>query len=176
MTMHDLYTPRVVDCEEHDQQVLVRSAGSNGQLVERCVKCVRDEIASEGFCACNCGERLGSRLGSSKFLGQKHRQSAHRADLRALAAALGVNASLSVKTVRSASTTTPRRSDGENGARAATRRESKPRKPQLRISYRKAFAAVRVGLIREGYSTSTATDLTESILKPLLSDAQKAAL
>lgn len=173
-----IYTDRVIDCDVHGQQVVVLADGRNGQLLDRCVKCVRDRIASDGFCACECGQRLGGRVETSKYLGQKHRQAAHRADLRALAVALGVNASLSVKTVRAASTTASRRSDDERAGRVATRRNAK-RKPDLRVSYRKAVEAVEQALADGVFEYSrirSTREQVEAVLGGLLTDRQRAAL
>lgn len=170
-----IYTRRLIDCDAHGQQIVVKVLRGSGVYEDCCVKCVRDAIAADGRCACECGTPLGGHAAHVKYVDQRHRQRAHRADLKARAAALGVAPSLSVKTLDSATTQTNRRSDAQTGARKPTR----PRKPQLRISYRKAVDAVEQA-VADGvfeYSRIRSTrDQVEAVLGGLLTDRQRAAL
>lgn len=165
----------VIDCRHHGEQLLVPVGDSQ----HMCTLCA-DEAHTARKCLCGCGEPIINRSAQVRYVNERHKQRAHRKRLKAAAEAAGLPASLSLKAVDSYTTGGNRRGDGQAGARAPQGTPSKPRKPSLRISYRKAVAAVSAELLRRGLvdpATRHAADaVAQSFLRPLLTDRQRAAL
>lgn len=170
------YTRRLIQCERHAQQVVVLVLGSNGKFEDRCVRCRRDELAAERRCACECGELLFRHAANVKYISDRHKQKAHRDDLKARATALGVMPTLTVKALDSATAPDNRRRDGDSAGGTARRAQTKPRKPELRVSYRKAVDSLATWFFDEGLFWDEAVERARHILLPLLTEHQKAAL
>jgi hypothetical protein len=170
-----------IDCRYHGEQLLVPV----GESQHLCTLCA-DEARSARKCACNCGEPLINRSAQVRYVNERHKQRAHRRRLKAAAEAAGLPTSLSLKAIESATSTGNRRGDGHASAGKPQRTRSKPRKPSLRISYRKAVKQVARHIAHNGDLGSkvlvrrgpweAATREAESLLSPLLTDRQRAAL
>jgi hypothetical protein len=178
------YTGALVDCDTHGQQAVAKFVGGDNRIHDGCVRCRRDELAADRRCGCDCGTSIVTHAANVKYVSDRHKQRAHRHDLKARERALGVRLSLSVQTLDSVNSTENRRGDGDNGASKPKRAASKPRKPQLRVSYRKAVDAVSE-LVQDfqvhGHrmtdgTVEAARELAETRMRDLLTDAQKAAL
>ena len=168
-----------IDCHLHEEQPLIHVGGGRW-LCEACA----DEEGKSRLCLCGCGEPLPrSRKLTAKYVDHRHAQRAYRKRLKERAEAQGVPSSLTFKELDSTNPLGNRHGDGESSARAARATSKKPRKPSLRISYRKAVDALAEYLAEHDYGNEPAglkktfADAdAKTILRPLLTDAQKAAL
>jgi hypothetical protein len=109
-----------------------------------------------------CGASLAGRRQGTKFCNEKHKMRKYRADLQVELRAAGLPTRLNLKTARATRT---RHGDAR-----------KRRKPDLRVSYRKAVDAVAAELERFSSSDVPQRQLAERALAPLLTDRQRAAL
>lgn len=91
------------------------------------------------LCACDCGQPLDGRRGNTRYVDARHRQRAYRKRLDAEARARGLSANLSLRTVRATRATRTRNGDARKRAR----------KPEKRLSYRKACDALAAHLQAE---------------------------
>lgn len=166
-------TGRTTDCAKHGTQAAFVLAGD-----EICIKCRRDEFVREHRCACGCGEPLWGRAANVRFVLEKHKYRARRQDLKALAEALGVPASVSAGSLRLTTATGNRGRYGDKAARSAQTPPRAPRKPALRLSYRKTLAALTEAVyeLMPGAPREFAAERAVHILSPLLTDRQRAAL
>jgi hypothetical protein len=116
-----------------------------------------------GRCACGCDEPLVAPSVRT-FYKDGHRKRRHRRRVERAARAAGLPTHLSLESVQTTVRTRERRRDAPARPQAPQRR----RKPDLRVSYRKAVEAVasHVGDPAEA----------EGVLRPLLSPAQLRSL
>lgn len=101
-----------------------------------------DQVAARveaGLCGCGCGTAITSGgNGRRKYVDQAHRQRRYRYALRRLAEVEGISTRVSLRLVTEAHAAHDRNGD----AQTARRKPRKARKPDLRISYRKAINAL----------------------------------
>lgn len=161
-----------IDCRYHGEQELI----SVGDAEPQCFVC----WDRARVCKCGCGRSLSGRHRRVESWDERCRQRVYRRKLKGAAEAVGLPASFSLKTLESATSTADRRGDGHASPGKPRRPCAKPRKPSLRISYRKAVVEVAEGLLRRGAidppTEAAAFAVAHSFLRPVLSDRQRAAL
>lgn len=114
-------------------------------------------------CKCGCGKRLINRREGTLYFDERCKRRAHRRKVKKALAAAGLPTSLSLQ---AATTTRTRPGD----ARTA-------RRPDLRVSYRRAVDAVADVLVRlPGIDERAARRCATNALKPLLSEKARRSL
>ena len=128
----------------------------------------RPDSVLDGFCWCACGTWIGHRRRTTRFVNEKHKKRYHRRRLQHAARAAGLPANLSFQAIEQAQAG---KSTGKRPGDAPRRR-----KPDLRVSYRKALAAVADGLRQVGIPEGQEHNAARLMLEPLLSDRQRKSL
>lgn len=128
----------------------------------------RDRAGLERLCVCGCGR--AQRPGSKYFDYERCRQRTYRQRVGRAAADAGLPTSLTLASLSGSSGS--RLGDAQKGGRAAKRR-----RPDLRVSYRKAVDAVDGALAEiQPYPTAAARRRVMAALEGLLTDRQREAL
>lgn len=163
-----------IDCNRHGEQALISL--TDGQWT--CELCA-NELREARKCACGCGASLLGRSARTIWHDDRCKQRGYRRRVVARAEAVGLPSSLSLRALDAGSTTHNRNGDAQTRGAKPRAVSKKPRKPSLRISYRKAVKAVSVALVKGELQIDAhkvPREQAEAALLPLLTPKQKEAL
>lgn len=130
-----------------------------------------EPVVRKGWCGCGCGGRVAGR---SRFVNGAHRQRAYRARVKREMERAGLPPSPSLRVAKVARGTSERNGDAQIARNGPQTRRAKP--SGLQLAYYRAVAVVAAILEPDGELPGVAVREAEEILRPALSDRQRARL